>query len=355
MKKKILAGCITATVLCAVILPRLLNKSTFAEPVEDPIVEVTAAQTGDIQITSGLVGSVEPEEVAYIYPKASGDVTDVNVKAGQEVEAGQVLCVIDTKQIDSAKSSLDSAKLALDQAKEELSRQEVLYAGGGISEQAYSQYQNSVKSAQIAYDNAKTNYENQVSYSQITAPISGTVEVCNVAVHDTVAQSNLICVISGKGAKIVSFSTTERITKNLEEGSSITVEKDGESYTGTIYEVSSMADSTTGLFKVKARLDDNADAQSLSTGSMVKLYVISESVEAVMMVPVDAVYYDGGKAYVYTYDRDGGILHKMEVEVGLYDAENIEIKSGLNGSEEVLITWSAELHEGTKVRLKEDK
>ena len=73
------------------------------------------------------------------------------------------------------------------------------------------------------------------------------------------------------------------------------------------------------------------------------------------MVPVDAVYYDGGLSYVYTYDRETGTLHKIQVETGLYDAENIEVKSGLHGEEEVLVTWSTELHEGTRVRLKGDE
>lgn len=353
MKKGIITGVAVAAVLCAVILPKVMTKKAFAEPVEDPVVEVAYPQTGSLYLTSGLVGSVEPEEVVYVYPKASGDVTEVKIKAGQVVEAGQLLCVIDTKQVEGAKSSLDAAQLALTQAKEELSRQSVLYAGGGISEQAYSQYQDSVKSAQISYDNAKTNYDNQVSYSQITAPIGGIVEVCNIENYDTVTQNNQICVISGEGARIVSFSTTERIKKNLSEGDRITAIKDGEEFMGTVYEVSSMADSTTGLFKVKARLDDSVDETKLSTGSMVKLYVVSDSVENVITVPVDAVYYDGGLAYVYTYDSDGGIIHKVEVEVGLYDSENIEIKSGLSGSEAVLITWSTELREGTKVRLKE--
>ena len=57
---------------------------------------------------------------------------------------GQVLCNIDTKQVESAKNTMDSAALTLRQAQEELSRQQLLYAGGGLSDQQYSQYQNAV-------------------------------------------------------------------------------------------------------------------------------------------------------------------------------------------------------------------
>ena len=261
--------------------------------------------------------------------------------------------MVDRKQIENARSTLDSAELALRQAKEELSRQSILYSGGGISQQAYRQYQDNVTSAQIACDNARVNYNNQVSYSQISAPISGIVEVCNIEQYDQVSQGDLICVISGRGARIVSFSVTERIRANLDEGDRITVEKDREQFEGTIYEVSTMADTVTGLFKVKARLDDNMDEAKLTTGSLVKLYVVSESADNVMTVPVDAVYYDGGLAYVYTCDRDTMSLHKVQVEAGLFDSERIEIISGLNGDEEVLTTWNSELNEGTKVRIKD--
>ena len=80
--------------------------------------------------------------MVYIYTKAAGDVTEVTVKAGDIVTKGQVLCNIETKQVESAKNTRDSAALTLRQAQEELSRQQLLYAGGGLSDQQYSQYQN---------------------------------------------------------------------------------------------------------------------------------------------------------------------------------------------------------------------
>ncbi len=353
MKKNWIIGCAAAALLLAAVLPRALRKEEFAQAVADPVVEISSPETRDIRLTTGLVGTVEPESVVYVYPKASGEVTEVNIKSGQIVEAGQLICVIDTDQVDSARSSLDSAKLALRQAQEELSRQSVLYAGGGISQQSYQQYQDSVESAQIAYDSAKNNYETQVSYSQITAPITGLVEVCNVEKFDQIGQSNLVCVISGQSNKVVSFSVTERIRNQLREGDQITVEKDGEEYAGTIYEISTMADADTGLFTAKARLDVTEDEYKLSTGSSVKLYVVSSSVEDVLAVPVDAVYNEGGASYVYTYDSSTGTLHKLQVETGMQDADWIEITSGLEGSEQVVVTWSSELYEGTAVRVKE--
>ncbi len=352
MKKGWIIGGVAVVALCLVVGKKLMTPKQFAQGVSDPVVVAENPEIRDIELTSGLVGSVEPEDVVYVYPKAGGDVTAVNVQAGDTVKAGQLLCVIDTKQVESAKSSLDSAQLALRQAQEELSRQQVLYAGGGISEQAYQQYQDQVRSAQIQYNNAKTNYDNQISYSQVTAPISGTVELCDVKVYNTVNSGNLLCVISGEGAKVVSFSVTERIRGNLNPGDQIHVEKDGNEYTGIIYEVSTMTDSTTGLFPVKARIDESLEDGSLPTGSSVKLYVVAQRSDQVLSVPLDSVYYEGGNSYVYTYDSSSSTLHKIQVETGLNNSDYIEIDSGLTTDDLVLTTWSSELSEGTKVRLK---
>lgn len=353
MKKGWIAGGIVAAAALALILPKILIKQPFVEGMAEPMVETETPQKRDIVLSTGLVGKVEPEDVVYLYPKAAGEVTEVAVKAGELVEKGQVICVIDTKQIESAKSGLDSASLNLTQAKEDLARQSVLYESGDISRQAFEQSQNQVKSAQITYDNAKVNYDNQVSYSYVEAPISGVVEICNIQVFDQVSQGNLLFVISGQGAKVVSFSVTERVRGYMKEGDPITVEKDGQSLDGEITEVSSMADSATGLFVAKARLSTSEEEDGLPTGSLVKLYVVSEKAEQVMAVPVDSVYYDGGLSYVYTYDPESQSIHKIQVETGLYDEEWMEVRSGIGREDQVLTTWSSELYEGTKVRLKE--
>ncbi len=347
MKKKIIIAGICIVALCAVIVPKFTKPKQFAQAVALPVMDAQTPQTGDIRLTTSVIGKIEPSDVVYIYPKAAGDVTEVNVKAGDVVAKGQVLCNIDTKQVESAKNTMDSAALTLRQAQEELSRQQLLYAGGGLSEQQYSQYQDAVSSAQINYDQAKYNYETQLEYSQITAPIEGLVEICNVENYDNVSQGNLIFVISGQGSRVVSFSTTERIRGYLKEGDTIDVEKDGQTYEGTVYEVSTMADETTGLYKVKASVD--ADVV-LPTGSEVKLYVTSEKAEGVMTIPVDSVYYENGEPYVYTY-ADGKVWQKF-IEEGIFDSDVLEVKSGLTMDDMVVTTWSSELYDGAEVRLK---
>ena len=95
------------------------------------------------------------------------------------------------------------------------------------------------------------------------------------------------------------------------------------------------------VFKVKASVTDGS---GLANGSSVKLYVTSDKAQQVMTVPVDAVYYDNGNPYVYTFDQ--GIVHKTDVEIGISDSKSMEITSGLTESDNVITTWSPELYEG---------
>lgn len=347
MKKGKLAAVVAViVVVAAVILFRVLKKEPVELTEQRPVVEVQSPELASIELYRNMVGTVEPSDVVYTYPKMAGEVTAVYVKAGDVVSQGQPICEIDTKQVDSARLSMQSAEVALSDAQTNLARQQALYASGDISPQAYEQAQTTVKNAQIQYDTAKLNYDHQIEYSHVTAAIAGKIEICDIEVHDNVSSSNLICVISGEGSKAVSFYVPEKIVDQLQEGDVITLEKNGTEFQGSINEISSMIDSATGLFKVKASVEDG---DALATGSTVKLYVISDKVDNVMTLPVDTVYYSSGDPYVYTYN--GGNVHQVSVEVGVYDSERIQILSGLSMEDRVITTWSSELFEGSKVDL----
>ena len=347
MKKGIIIGGVVVVALgAAVVVPRLMRPKAVLEEAPVPVVEVEKPRPADIVLYRNLVGTVEPSDVVYIYPKAAGEITDVFVKAGDVVSEGQAICRIDTKQVDSARLSMEAAKTALDNANANLARQQALFAAGDIASATFEQAEMQAKSAQIQYDQAKLNYDYQIEFSNITAPIGGVVEQCDVEVHDNVAQQSLLCVISGEGSKAITFSVTEKVVDQLKTGDPITIEKNGKEYQGGITEISSMIDAATGLFKIKASVE-NGDA--LPTGSAVSLFVVSDRADQVMSIPVDAVYYSGGDAYVYTYDN--GIVHHVPVEVGIYDSERAEILSGIGNQDQVITTWSSELLEGAQVQI----
>lgn len=312
------------------------------------MVRAETPERGDIRITTDLTGTLESSEEVYVYAKASGDVTAVAVKAGDTVTAGQVLFEIDTEQVETAKNTMDSMEVSMSEAKSNLNRMQLLYDNGDLSDREYEQYVNQAKTAELQYQSAKLAYEKQVEYSTVTAPINGRVESCSADVYDRVSPNQQLCVITGEGNKKISFYATQRMLEQVNVGDEMTVMKNGKEYAAEITEINSMVDAQTGLFEVEAQMENT---EEVAVGSTVKLSLTTRKTENALLIPIDAVYYSGGEAFVYLYED--GIVRTADIEVGLEDSEYAEVLSGLTGEEMVITTWTSNLYEGAKVQLME--
>lgn len=349
-KKKIfiiVGAVVIVAAVAGLILPRVL-KGKQEEIVAEvpPAVTVEKPETRTIELSNELIGTIEPDSIVHVTPLGAGEITSVGVKTGDMVSAGQLLCVIDTKQVESSRITTETARITYEDAKKNLDRYSVLYAAGDVAEADYQSLADKVEMARLQYENAKIAYKIQMESSQVTAPIAGRVESLNISVHDMVSPQTTLCVISGEGGKSLTFYVSERIVGGLKTGDSIKVEKNGTEHSAAITEVSTMLDQASGLFKVKASIPDG---DTLATGTSVKLYVIAQRAENVLTVPVDSVYYEGGNPYIYTYTD--GSLKKNAVTVGLSDNEYSEIQSGITANDQVVTTWTSELYEGSKVTL----
>jgi len=344
MKKKVLLLGVIAVILVVVVIIRVNEKKVTEKTDVLPVVETEYPVVGTIELYTSLIGTVEPETVVRIFPEAAGTVTQVSVKAGDTVNQGQLLCVIDTNKVQNSKNTMDNAEVTYKEAHDTLGRMAVLYQSGAISEQEYQGYANSAKKSEIAFRQAKEEYENQVSYSNVRSPISGKIESSSIEEFDKVSVSDQIFVISGGENKIISSSLTEKLKRQVKLGDTAEVEEGGENLEGTISEISGMVDEKTGLYKIKIQLNG---ANDLSTGTSVKLSICSERADQVITVPVDSVYYENSKPYVFTYDN--GTVHKIFIEAGIYDLSRLEVKEGIQKDMAVIITWSPELYEGAEV------
>lgn len=350
MKKRVMIGGVAAVVLVGFVAFRLLKPEENADKYETrPTVRTEVPETADIVLYTDLTGIIEPQSKASVQPKIGGEVLEVNFQAGDQVTEGQVLCTIDSDVITSLRLQVEAAQVALNDANNTLARTQALFASGGVSQQALEQAQNGAENARISYESAKNQYDLQVEYTQVTAPISGVIESRNIEPHDHVEQGEELCVISGKDQLQVNFGITEKTHENLNTGDSITVEKNGVTYEGTVTEIGSMVNSSTGLYDTKASL---SQSQGLTTGSRVKLTVVMDQALGAMTIPVDAVSYDAGVPFVYCYAD--GIAKKTELETGIYDSSRMEVLSGLAEDSQVITSWSNELVDGAEVLVAED-
>ncbi|MCC2817182.1 efflux RND transporter periplasmic adaptor subunit [Lachnoclostridium pacaense] len=312
MKKKSLFMIPIIGVILVLAVTRITGNKEEVEEDKVTMVEITCPERATIELYTDLIGTVKPENSARIYPEASGTVTEVFVKAGDSVSNGQPLCIIDTKQVENAKNSMDNAEIVNREASVQLGRMQVLYQSGAISQQEYEGYANAAEKAAISYKQAKEEYERQYSYSHISAPIGGRVESWGIEVLDRITTGSLIGVISGEGNKIISSGLTDNLRRELQISDQVFIEKANQIYTGTIMELSEMADETTGLYEMKIQA---GEIQELSTGSVVKISVCSNRADEALTIPVDAVYYENSIPCVYTYEN--GLIHKLFITTGI--------------------------------------
>lgn len=344
---KIAAGAAVVGVLGVAILFRMNQTDDIMEAIPDPTVRVEHPVEGTIALQTGLTGTVSAAESVYIIATGSGEVLEVYAKLGDVVEKDQELFKIDNLQLDSAKIQLDAAQIQLKDAQTNLNRMKVLYESGDISAQAYEQIVSGVESAKLQVKGLQLAYDAQQDATVVKAPIGGRLESFSVVEHNMVS-AGMVGLISSEGSKTVNFAVTERVQQGIQVGDPFTVEKNGLEYHGTITEVGTMVDMQTGLFMVKASLE-NADG--IANGSMVKLYVTAQKAENAMTVPAECVSYDHGEAFVYVYEDETGLAKKVFVEDGLVDAEKIEIVSGLEYDDQIIVSWSRELYDGAAVQV----
>lgn len=363
MKKqiKIAIGAVVVLGFAGLVATRMMKPQEEIQTKGLPAVTLTTATEGSIEQTTSLMGTVEPSDTYYITPKVAGELVEIYVQNGQSVEAGAPIAKIDNqKQIDAAKSQLEAANASVQAASQQaataqdaVNRMTPLYESGDISVQSYNQTANSAKAAASQVDaakaqaaSAKLNYETQMEFATVTAPAAGVVQNQNMTLHGMVSQSSQLCVITGTGAKIVKFNVTEDVLQNLTLGQTVTVEKNGSSYSGTVTKLTKLVDPQSGLFPVEATL---SGADVLSDGSSTKLSLVAAKADHTLLVPVDAVYYSGGNPYVYTYEN--GVVKRVFITTGISDDQNVEVTDGLDGTEQIVNSWTDDIYDGAEVRI----
>ena len=363
MKKqvKIAIGAVIVLGFAGLVATRMLKPQEEMQTKGLPAVTLTTATEGSIEQTTALMGTVQPSDTYYITPKVAGELVEIYVQNGQSVEEGAPIAKIDNqKQIDAAKSQMEAANASVQAASQQaataqdaVNRMTPLYESGDISVQSYNQTANSAKAAASQVDaakaqaaSAKLNYETQVEFATVTAPAAGVVQNQNMTLHGMVSQSSQLCVITGTGAKVVKFNVTEDVLQNLTMGQTVTVEKNGSSYSGTITKLTKLVDPQSGLFPVEATL---SGAEALSDGSSTKLSLVAAKADHALLVPVDAVYYSGGNPYVYTYEN--GLVKRVFITTGISDDQYYEVTDGLDGTEQIVNSWTDDIYDGAEVRI----
>ena len=352
---KAIAILIVLSVLSFFIVRRIMKPKEEVEGKALPTVTCISMEKGDIAVKEELLGEISAKEQFRLLSKISGEVLEIDKENGSEVKKGERIALLDNqKQIDAAKYSLEQAKAQAEVARDSRDRLATLKESGDVSVQDFEAADAQAKAAEAQLKAAKLNYDTQVEFSEITAPSDGILQNSILVKGAFIPQGTQLATLMGAGSQQVLFSATEELVKNLSVGQSIMLEKGKESYPGTITEISSVLLPETGLFPVKAEVE-NTD---FPEGSKVKISLTKDSRSSVNILPLNVLYYENGEAFVYVFegtDGNEGLLRKKKVELGLSGEESAEILSGLSDRDKVVSSWNNEMFDGAKVRLQDKK
>ena len=352
---KAIAILIVLSVLSFFIVRRIMKPKEEVEGKALPTVTCISMEKGDIAIKEELLGEISAKEQFRLLSKISGEVLEIDKENGSEVKKGERIALLDNqKQIDAAKYSLEQAKAQAQVTRDSRDRLATLKESGDISVQDFEAADAQAKAAEAQVKAAKLNYDTQVEFSEITAPSDGILQNSILVKGAFIPQGTQLATLMGAGSQQVLFSATEELVKNLSVGQNIMLEKGKESYPGTITEISSVLLPETGLFPVKAEVE-NTD---FPEGSKAKISLTKDSRTSVNILPLNVLYYENGEAFVYVFegtDGNEGLLRKKKVELGLSGEESAEILSGLSEEDKVVSSWNNEMFDGAKVRLQDKK
>ena len=352
---KAIAILIVLSVLSFFIVRRIMKPKEEVEGKALPTVTCISMEKGDIAVKEELLGEISAKEQFRLLSKISGEVLEIDKENGSEVKKGERIALLDNqKQVDAAKYSLEQAKAQAQVTRDSRDRLATLKESGDISVQDFEAADAQAKAAEAQVKAAKLNYDTQVEFSEITAPSDGILQNSILVKGAFIPQGTQLATLMGAGAQQVLFSVTEELVKNLSVGQSIMLEKGKESYPGTITEISSVLLPETGLFPVKAEVE-NTD---FPEGSKAKISLTKDSRTSVNILPLNVLYYENGEAFVYVFegtDGNEGLLRKKKVELGLSGEESAEILSGLSDRDKVVSSWNNEMFDGAKVRLQDKK
>ena len=330
---------------------RVLKPKEEVEHTQLPLATGISVEKGDLSITESLVGTIEASEQYALASKVSGEVLEIYAENGAELKKGDKIARLDNqKQIDAAKYTLEQAEAQAKAASDARNRLASLQASGDISAQDFETADAQAKAAEAQVKAAKLNYDTQVEFATITAPADGVLQNSILVKDAMIPQGTQIASLMGNGKQQLVFSATEELMKNLSLGQEVKVEKGQEQYSGSITEISGVMNAQTGLFIVKANLENS----SLPEGSRVKLTVTKDSRTGVNLLPLSVIYYNNGSPYVYLLEKgegENGTIKKQSVELGLQGEEKVEILSGLSEKDLVVSSWNNEMYDGAKVRL----
>lgn len=318
----------------------------------------------DVDIHLDALGTVTPRNAVLVKSRVDGQLMQLYFREGEMVKQGELLAQIDPRpfeaQLAQAQGQLARDQALLDNALLDLERYQTLLAQDSIARQQVdtqtalvSQYRGAVAVDRALIDTAKL----QLTYSKITAPISGKVGLRQVDPGNMISSNdaNGIVSITQLQPITVLFNIPEdnlpALLERMKLDKEVPVTAFDRSQTtplarGKLLTIDNQIDPTTGTIKLRALFQN--DEGTLFPNQFVNVRMLVRVEKDAVVVPVPAL--QRGRSGNYVYVINGGTVSLRSVNAGSASGEVVVIESGLEPGETVVVDGADKLREGAKVK-----
>jgi|TARA_R100000479_G_scaffold43446_1_gene19834 RND family efflux transporter MFP subunit len=295
-------------------------------------------------------GDVETDQNIIIYPEFSGVLTNVYVNEGQRVLKGQRLAKIDDGGLSSQLAQQET-QVAL--AKTTFERQQRLWNQKIGSEIQYLE----AKANYEAADKAAQQIRSQLSKTIITAPFAGVIDNVIAEQGQVVNQGQTEVIrLVNLSDMYVKASLPENYLNSIEKGTEVNVRLSsiGEEYKGTVRQVGNYINPDNRTFDVEIAIPNKDNKVKPNLIATVRLNDYTN--ENAITIPESILQENSNGetiAFIYEPVTDStGTAKRVIVETGLNYDNRIEIKSGLNDGEIIILEGAKSVRDGQKVTTK---
>jgi cobalt-zinc-cadmium efflux system membrane fusion protein len=321
--------------------------------IEDGKFGIAEVRGGELGKHLRVPGAIIPsgDRVARVAVRLVGTVAELRKRLGDSVEAGEVVAVIESREVADAKSEYLAARLVFGLQETLFNRSTRLFEGKVLSENDYLRARATFEDARVKIETARQKLfalgltagqiealpqqpVESLRRQELRAPIAGRIAERRVEIGALVGREGLeseLFVIVDPTVVWADLAIPSNELDKIHEGQDITVTAGGEPSPATIMFVSPLLDKDTRAARVVASVD-NASGK-WRPGAFVTADIVVDKAPAAQVVPVSALQMLKGEAIVFVRNAEG--FEARKVSVGRRDARIVEITAGLTVGEHV--------------------
>ena len=305
-------------------------------------VEVSAVARRSIAASYAGTASLEAPQEAQVVAKTSGVLLQLFAEEGDRVKAGQVLARIDA---DKTRLEVERQQATVNKLANNYRRSQELLAQRLVSTEASDQIRYDLESARASLGLAKL----ELSYTNITAPISGVIAQRMVKAGNLVALNSPVFRVVNTAHLEGVLNVPERETGRLKAGLPVRMVVDavnGKFFVGKVDRISPVVDAGSGTFRVVCAFENAAD---LRPGMFGRMEIVYDQRADVLTLPRTALLEDEGESAVYIVREKKAV--RVPVQLGYMDGELAEVRSGLRLGDQVITAGKVAVRDGTLVEV----